>query len=364
MKKKNIKGAFRIIVMLSFIYMVLPLRADTAQAEWQVEASDSIIMIMRKEGSTLPKRQGSFCTRSECEEALRRWGIESGDPDGIAYNFKCVGFDCPAPPQQQPGGATERGPSQQTRSWQSEDGRQKAEEEKRQAHDKQREELLRNLKGSPAQSAEIKAPSAGTGQLQLKTYSGTGEKKTDGALKQLESVAGSSEEARTMDDLEAARKRSEFRVRPHGGIPVESVRVPDLPAPTLTAAQIQARDHITRTRETLVSELLEAQSKLAKTRESTEKTKEDIAAKKEELAKIDKRFNHPRFKKEHLIDQKAKATREMDDLEKLALELEKEAAQLNENADQQRRKYEELNKQEKAVLDNPEHAEEYVRQMR
>lgn len=364
MKKKNIEDTFKIIVILSFIYMVSIMMAGTANAEWQVESSDSIIMISRKEGSVFPKRQGSFCTRSECEEALRQWGIESGDPDGIAYNFKCVGFDCPAPSQQRPGGTIEREPSQQTGSWQPEDERQRLEEEKRQAHDRQKRELLRNLKGSPAQSAEIKVPSAGTGQLQLKTYSGTGGKTLGSALKQLESVAGSSEEARKTDDLEAARKRSEFKVRPHGGIPAESVRVPDVPAPILTAAQIQARDHITRTRETLVSELMEAQGKLAKTRESTEQTKKDIAAKKEEITEIDKRFKQPRWKKEYLIDKKAKATREMDDLEKLALELEREAARLNENADRQRRKYEELNKQEKDVLSNPEHAEKYVRQMR
>jgi hypothetical protein len=364
MKKKNIKGTFRIIVILSLIYMVSILRTDTAYAEWQAEASDSLIMIMRKEGSFLQKRSGNFCTESECEEALRRWGIESGDPDGIAYNYKCVGFDCQAPSQQHPGGTIVREPSQQTGSWQAEDERQRLVEEKRQAHDRQKRELLRNLKGSPAQGVEIKAPSAGTGQLQLKTYSGTGGKALGSALKQLESVAGSSEEARKTDDLEAARKRSEFKVRPHGGIPAESVRVPDVPAPTLTAAQIQARDHITRIRETVVSKLMEAQSTLEKTRERTEKTKEDIAAKKDELIEIDKRFNHRRYKKESLVVKKDNATRELDDLEKLALELEREAAQLNENADQQRRKYEELNKQEKNVLSNPEHAEEYMRQMR
>ncbi|MBS3907999.1 MAG: hypothetical protein KGZ49_13285 [Syntrophaceae bacterium] len=364
------KAFKKTMTVLPAVFFLL-LGAHTSHAKWEVEYSDWLIGAMRDQGIFRSKRAGSFATRNECEKVRRDAVIQSGDPS-LDMHTKCVGFDepsyqaQPSPSPSHPGETQQDALHYRSRHQEDRSEKERRDEEERQqeAYLKQKEDLLRRLKGSPSQSAGIKTPSAGIRKLELKTYSGTGGKTAGGALKQLESVAGSSEEARATDDLEAARKQSEFKVRPHGGIPVESVRVPDVPAPTLTAAQIQARDHITRTRETLVSELMETQNKLEKTRERTEKTKEDIAAKKEEIIKIDKRFNHPRYKKEFLVVKKDNAAKELDDLEKLALELEREATQLNDNADQQRRKYEELNKQEKDVLNNPEHAEEYMRQMR
>lgn len=234
MKKKTIKGSFRKIAMSSFISMALPMSADTAHAEWQVEASDSIIMIMQKEGVSTPKRQGSFCTRSECEEALRRWGIESGDPDGIAYNFMCVGFDCPSPSQQQPAGTTAAPPGVDRRRLQAEQEAWAAQQAELARQQAAQTELARQAREKElAKQREFERDREELAR-QLKSP----------ALRQLESVAGSSQQATgtaSAGQLDPARQQADFVAGP-GGIPVSSVSVPAPQTPVARLKEYVARE--------------------------------------------------------------------------------------------------------------------------
>lgn len=89
MKKKT--WFFTALVFILFVLFIM--HAVDAVAEWRIEYSNHLIKAMRDAGYTVQKYHGSYCTKQECEEALRR--ASTGGFNISGKEAKCSGYDCP-----------------------------------------------------------------------------------------------------------------------------------------------------------------------------------------------------------------------------------------------------------------------------
>jgi|GEM_PF-2061305 len=405
------------IVLLSVVVLLLVTTATT-YAKWEIEYSDGLIRAMRRAGAPIEKRVGNFATRNECQQALEDAVRRSGDYT-LRNNMTCVGSDDPTPSQRHPGRTPQGKLSQQTYLGQSEDDKQrteqeKAEKEKAEAFEREKEKLLEAFKRGS--SAEITVPDIGTTGLPLK---GSGASQTTGskpqdltlkgrttpqtgttglplkgagdtkptasksydpalkertvkAIKQLNCSAYwalNAVSAAEKDDYDTARRYGEFSAQAKGGntasgCPEIKVYVPDMPPPLEANPQIQLYNHILQQVEMLVPAIIETQKKILDTKTQLEKKESEITIKKAEINTLDKRINHPRYKQEILLAKKETAEKELDELTKMAMALEKDAVLLNKNADEQRRKQSDLQGMYQSVSANPQRAEELTKKVR
>lgn len=405
------------IVLLSVVVLLLVTTATT-YAKWEIEYSDGLINAMRRAGAPIEKRVGNFATRNECQQALEDAVRRSGDYT-LRNNMTCVGSDDPTPSQRHPGRTPQGKLSQQTYLGQSEDDKQraeqeKAEKEKAEAFEREKEKLLKAFKGgtstgitvpdigttglplkgsgssqttgSKPQDLTLKGgttPQTGTTGLPLKgagdtkptiskSYDPAIKEKTVKAIKQLNCSAYwalNAVSAAEKDDYEMARRYGEFSAQAKGGntasgCPEVKVYVPDVPPPLEANPQIRLYNHILQQAGVLAVDIIETRQKIEKANSRLENTKKDINVKQEKIKEIDRLLNHPRGKKEVLSVQKEKTEKELDELTKMAMALEKDAAQLKKTADEHPGKLSDLQGMYQFVTENPQRAEELTKKVR
>jgi len=142
--------------MVSVLVLLLP--ADSLPC--QIEYSDWLVDVFRRQGMSLDKRVGSYSSQAECEAALRQAVQQSGDPS-LASNMSCVNCTStvsepspqPAPTSTGGSGTAPAGPSAAER-----------EAAAQAIFDRGKKGLLQSLKGG----------SGGSSELGLKTLGGTG----------------------------------------------------------------------------------------------------------------------------------------------------------------------------------------------
>ena len=88
MKKKT--WFFPALLFISFVLLIM--HATDAVAEYRIEFSNTLIREMKKQGRSLPKYSGHYCTKSECQAALQAMSTQG-------FNFygteaRCVGSPC------------------------------------------------------------------------------------------------------------------------------------------------------------------------------------------------------------------------------------------------------------------------------
>ena len=114
----------------------------SAFAKWEIEYSDRLINAMGQQGHFVPKRVGSYKTRSACEEALRSAVIQSGD-SSLSSNMKCVGQDDPVP-SSKPSTASKL---HTKKAAEAAKAQQVADEKRQEAFNQEKMALLNSLKG-------------------------------------------------------------------------------------------------------------------------------------------------------------------------------------------------------------------------
>jgi hypothetical protein len=62
------------------------------RAEWRIEFADYFLNAAKQAGYSHPKYYGSYCTKAECEQALRQGS--AGGFNASGKEARCVGFDC------------------------------------------------------------------------------------------------------------------------------------------------------------------------------------------------------------------------------------------------------------------------------
>lgn len=88
MKKKT--WFFPALLFISFVLLIM--HATDAVAEYRIKFSNTLIREMKKQGRSLPKYSGHYCTKSECQAALQAMSTQG-------FNFygteaRCVGSPC------------------------------------------------------------------------------------------------------------------------------------------------------------------------------------------------------------------------------------------------------------------------------
>jgi hypothetical protein len=327
------------------------------------------------------RQEGPFATHQEAEAFRQQAARKSGDYDNMYRNLVIE-----RRPSQRTQPAGEAAPSTGSYGKQAEQERQrqeqeKAEKERNEAFEREKEKLLKGFKGRS--STGITGPETGTTSLPLK---GSGNSQTTGlnphdpaikertmkAIKQLNCSAYwalNASGAALKGDFDTARRHGEFSAQAKGGntasgCPEIKVYVPDVPPPVETNPQIQLYNHIIRQAGVLAVDIIETRQKIESANNRLENTKKDINVRQEKIKEIDRLLNHPRGKKEVLSVQKKEEEKELDELEKLALELQKDAAQLNKNADGQRGKLADLQGVYESVKQNPQRAKELIKKVR
>lgn len=155
------------IICWLWLVPVLVLFLPVGSLACQIEYSDWLIEVFRRQGVSLDKRVGSYSSQTECEAALRQAVQQSGDP-GLASNMSCV--NCPSaasapPPQSTPSSTgsystVPSGPSATER-----DAAAQA------LFERNKQGLLQLLKGDVSGSSglALKAPGSAGSRLALKT---------------------------------------------------------------------------------------------------------------------------------------------------------------------------------------------------
>jgi len=215
---------------------------------------------------------------------------------------------------------------------------------------KEKKELLHSFKGTQDQSHGLKTYSADTGKLELKTYADAGGKENGDALMQLKSIESSSEKAAQYAEtgpLETAHNLSQFDAQKQDEKPTAQVSKKEL-----TDTQMKERDRIIGETETLVSEMIETDKELARTREAIDKTKAQARTNRgnaEEItSKLLKAENEA--EKEELKAQYFKINAEYDALAARIKTLDQDAERLITSADKKRKKYEDLKRRYDQLL--------------
>jgi hypothetical protein len=88
MKKKT--WFFPALLFISFVLLIM--HATDAVAEYRIEFSNTLIREMKKQGRSLPKYSGHYCTKSECQAALQAMSTQGFNFYGT--DARCVGSPC------------------------------------------------------------------------------------------------------------------------------------------------------------------------------------------------------------------------------------------------------------------------------
>ena len=89
MRKKTL--FFLTLVFILFVLFIM--HATEAVAEWRIEYSDQLIQEMRKQGRSVSKYFGHYCTKQECQKALNAASVQGFNVYG--NEARCVGSNCP-----------------------------------------------------------------------------------------------------------------------------------------------------------------------------------------------------------------------------------------------------------------------------
>lgn len=317
---------------------------------------------MRRAGHPVSKRVGNFANIQECQAAFEDAVVQSGDPT-LRLNMSCVdcaeaslSFDTNSQPdwnwQQQQAEQAALAAQQAEMARQAESARQARERElaKQREFEQERDRLARELKDS---SGMVPKPGSAA------------------ALQQLESVAGSSQQAAGSASAgrhDQAQPQADFAVSNSGGIPANSMPVPE---PQTSVARL--REYVTH--EKKVAE--DSHAALFKKWQATEKTVKLAAEKKnrkkhqlqeveEELASLVERKDPPEKIKEQQDSLEAEARALLAEAEALSEEVQglETQVQAARNAEQEQfQRIMDLNAAAVAVEREPEQAEVLLRKL-
>ncbi len=344
---KCMKNSLRCIVQ----FLVWSVTA--VNAAWQIEHTDEYIKRMRTLGNTVPKRIGNFSTPEECEEMIRRIVSETNGAVPASV-MRVVGFYDQQSASEPSGRPTE--------DW----GRQRAEQE---AWAEQQAELARRQAEQARQQREKE-------RAKQRKFEGERDQLADQlklpSLDQLESVAGSSQEAggaASAGLVEVARPQAEFVVSPTGGIPASSVSVPEPQASVARLKEyIAIETKIAEDRHAaLLKELEAARKALTVAAERASRKESELEEVNDELATLVIPAEPPPELKEQRdsLEEEAKALlAEVEELNKKAQELRNKVDLVRHAEVAQFQRGEDLRKALSATEKEPEQAEAWLRKLR